>query len=168
MRHLLVLFALGLTSLVRAHEFYFAFAEMEFNEMESRFELTITATTHDVERSLTEKGLLVAGGKWNNQDTVLLQVLEKDINRHFELTLQGAEEKLHFTLEGFETELTGITRFYLSSPSPVASLFSMHIFFDFLMDTFPDQQNKLTFIYRGHKQTVAFLPSKKTQTITFE
>lgn len=168
MRRLLVLCALSLTSLVRAHEFYFAFAEMEYNEMESRFELTITATTHDVERSMSEKGLLVSGKPLNNKDTFLLQVLEKDLNHHFELTLKGVEQRLNFKLEGFETELTGITRFYLSCPSPLSSIVSMNVFFDFLMDTFPDQQNKLTFIYRGNKQTVAFLPSNKTQTITFE
>ena len=33
-----------------AHEYFFSFAEMEYNDVTRKFEITITATTHDIEK----------------------------------------------------------------------------------------------------------------------
>jgi hypothetical protein len=33
------------------------------------------------------------------------------------------------------------------------------------MDEYPEQQNKATFIYRENKETLVFLPTKKSETI---
>jgi len=35
-----------------AHDYYFAFAEVEYNEISKRFEGTIIFTTHDLEKSI--------------------------------------------------------------------------------------------------------------------
>jgi hypothetical protein len=165
MRFLLVLLVLSCSGVAKAHDFFFAFAEMELNEVSSRFEITLTATTHDVERALIQDGLNRGDVKWNSSDTVFTRLLENKINRHFSISVDGKDQKSRLILEGVENELTGTTRFYLSCPLPIVGFASFTVLFDFLMDTFPEQQNKLTFIYREQKQTVSFLPSHKTNTL---
>lgn len=166
MRFLLIVLMLSVSGVSKAHDFFFAFAEMELNEVNSRFEITLTATTHDVERALIHNGLIREDVKWNSTDSVFSGLLEKEINRQFSISFDGIDQKSHLILEGVENELTGTTRFYLSCPLPIIGFTTFSILFDFLMDTFPEQQNKLTFIYREQKQTVTFLPSHKTNTLS--
>ena len=45
-----MVFAFSVTSF--AHEFYFAYAELTYNELQQRFEGTIIFTTHDLERAI--------------------------------------------------------------------------------------------------------------------
>jgi hypothetical protein len=165
MRFLLVVLLISCSGVSKAHDFFFAFAEMELNEVNSRFEITLTATTHDVERALMHHGSIREHVKWNSTDTVFSRLLENEINRQFLISFDGIDQKSRLILEGIENELTGITRFYLSCPLAAVGFTSFTVLFDFLMDTFPEQQNKLTFIYREQKQTVTFLPSHKTNTL---
>lgn len=165
MRFLLVLLVLSCSGAAKAHDYFFAFAEMELNEVSGRFEITLTATTHDVERALIQSGLNREDVKWNSTDTVFTRLLENKINRHFSISVDGQDQEWRLILEGVENELTGTTRFYLSCPIPKVDFTCFTVLFDFLMDTFPEQQNKLTFIYREQKQTVTFLPSHKTNIL---
>ena len=165
MRRLLILILLTYSSVAKAHDYYFAFVEMEYNEVDNRIEVTLTATTHDVEKALMKNGYnrpII----WSSLDSVFHTFLSNEINRQLSVSFNEKEKPTGFILEGVENELTGITRFYLSCPLTISAFSSLTIRFDFLMDTFPDQQNKLTFIYREQKQTVSFLSSKKTVTLS--
>jgi hypothetical protein len=57
----------------------------------------------------------------------------------------------------------GTTNVYLSCPlngnSPTG------VFFDLLMDFYPQQQNKMTFIHRESKSSYVFLPYSRKQEI---
>jgi hypothetical protein len=70
-------------------------------------------------------------------------------------------------LEGNEIGLNGLTTFYLSS-KPI-DLFDEIIFqYNLLMNEFPDEQNKLTFIFRGEKTTLNFIANQFTHSIKLE
>ena len=40
---------------VLAHDFYFSFAELQYNQKEQKIEVSISVTGHDFEKYLTEK-----------------------------------------------------------------------------------------------------------------
>ena len=58
----------------------------------------------------------------------------------------------------------GLTYFYLESESVELST-TLSIRFDWLMDEFEEQQNKVTFIANNNKQTAVFLPTKRTNIL---
>lgn len=154
------------------HEYFFAFAEVEYNEMDRKLEATLTLTTHDLERYLQERNVIQKDLKSALEDSLSLISIERELNQHFKLdfakenSIMDGVELLKFDLEGFDTHLTGTIQLYLSMRIN-QELQNMVITFDLLMDEYPEQQNKLTFIYRDQKKTYLFLPSKRTQPIEF-
>jgi len=165
MKKALFIFILFISSVSYGHEYYFAFAEVEYNEMDGKIEATIRVSTHDLEKALRDKKLITKDLSALSQDTLSLSVLEKEIEAHFSISLKDASGKsLDFILEGYETQKTGIVEFYLSADLKKNAQ-QLDITFDLLMDEFPEQQNKLTFIYRTSKITLVFMPNKRTQTI---
>jgi len=72
--------------------------------------------------------------------------------------------QLEFVMDGFEVLLNGDVQFYLSAKiaNPIKEFY---VKFDFLMDKFPEQQNKLTFRYRDKKFTYNFLTTTRIQLI---
>lgn len=172
MRNALFIFFVILNTCVFAHDYFFAFAEVEYDELNGRVEATVTVTTHDFERYLQKKEILQ--GEINSclGDSFKLQAIEKELNKCFYLNLNPLSENsimdgiesFHFKLDGFETQLTGTVQFYLSSDLK-RPLESFEVTFDLLMNEYPEQQNKLTFINRGQKRTYVFLQTKRTQII---
>lgn len=158
----LMVFAFGITSF--AHEYYFAYAELSYNELQNRFEGTIIFTTHDLERAIEPKGSLIGKFEKLDETSAELKVIENYINQHFQITYGCALDSnaadiicmSQFTLEGIVTQLNGTIECYISSS--VAGLYNPVLFkFDALMERYPNQQNKLTFIYRDQKETLSFL-----------
>ena len=62
----LFLFALVFQNKAWSHEFYFAYAEVAYNELAQRFEGPVIFTTHDLEKALDPKGSLI--GKLEQSD----------------------------------------------------------------------------------------------------
>ena len=158
----LMVFAFSVTSF--AHEFYFAFAELTYNELQQRFEGTIIFTTHDLERAIEPKGTLIGKFEKLDETSAELKLIEHYINEHFQINYGCALDsnatdaicKSQFTLEGIVTQLNGTIECYISSS--VAALYNPVQFkFDALMERYTNQQNKLTFIYRNQKETLSFL-----------
>lgn len=162
MRKALFILILLMSSVSYGHDYFFAFAEVEYNEMNSKVEVTIRVSTHDFEKSLRSKSLISKDLSVLSQDTNTLSILEKEIEDHF--TISSLEQTIDLQLEGFETQKTGIVEFYLSAEVK-NNPNQLDIKFDLLMDEFPEQQNKLTFIYRMSKRTLVFMQNKRTQSI---
>lgn len=162
MRTALFIFAFLLSTVSFGHEYYFAFAEVEYNEMNGKIEATLRVSTHDLEKVLREKNLIKNDLSSISQDTATLSLLEKEIETHFSISFSG--KNLDFQLEGFETLKTGLVEFYLSSDIQ-ENLEKMEIKFDLLMEEFPEQQNKMTFMHRMSKTTLVFMQNKRTQYI---
>ena len=161
---LCVLFTMFSASL-KAHDTYFSFAEVEYNDLNGSIEATLTISTHDLEMVLMEKNLLHGALTSSPLDSVLLLQLEEIINASFQLAPTNGTN-FHWTLDGMENTLTGNTNVYLST-SVKERLTTLDVHFDLLMDRYPEQQNKLTFIYHNRKTTRIFLNNKRQDTFTF-
>ncbi len=168
-----------------AHEFYFAYAELAYNEMNQRFEGTLIFTTHDLEKALEPKGSLIGKLEQSDESSPIRNQLEKYINQHLHITYGCALDsntfdavcQTQFTLEGISPSLNGTIECYISAPAtlvylpthlglPYKTILNMQ--FDALFETFSGQQNKLTLIYRNQKETLNFIPGKETQTISIK
>jgi hypothetical protein len=166
----LMIFAFSVTSF--AHEYYFAYAELTYNELQKRFEGTIIFTTHDLERAIEPKGSLIGKFEKLDETSAELKVIENYINQHFQITYGCALDSnaadaicmSQFTLEGIVTQLNGTIECYISSSTGVFYN-PVQFQFDALMERFPAQQNKLTFTYRNQKETLNFIPDKELQNI---
>jgi hypothetical protein len=160
---LCVLFTIFSSSL-KAHDTYFSFAEVEYNDLNGSLEATLTVSTHDLEMVLMEKNLLHGALTSTSIDSSLQSKLEELINASFQLSSANGPY-FHWNLEGIENTLTGNTNVYLST-SIKERITSMDVHFKLFMDRYPEQQNKLTFIYHNRKTTRVFLNNKRQDTIT--
>ena len=173
MKHSFLLLFLLLSSYSRAHESFFAFAELEYKEMQGRLEATISATAHDLERYLQQKELISGDLAKALKDSSSFQTISNELNSHFFVdldpfgqnsTMDGVEF-IRFTLDGFEEERNGTIRFYMHAAvnHPISATFG--ITFNLLMDAHTEQQNKLTFLFREKKSTFVFLQNNQKQFI---
>ena len=170
-----ILVHLSAISTTFAHEYYFAYAEISYNELQQRLEGSLIFTTHDLERSIEPKGTII--GKFDKLDetSAELKRIENYINQHFQIIYGCALDSLapdvicisQFLLEGVVTQLNGTIECYISAAIP-ALYNPIQIKFDALMEQFPGQQNKLTFIYRQQKETLSFLLNDSPKYFTLE
>ena len=170
-----ILVHLSVISTSFAHEYYFAYAEISYNELQQKLEGTLIFTTHDLERSIEPKGTLI--GKFEKLDgtSAELKRIENYINQHFQIIYGCALDSLEtdvicisqFLLEDVVTQLNGTIECYISASIP-ALYNPIQIKFDALMEQFPGQQNKLTFIYRQQKETLSFLLNDSSKYFTLK
>ncbi len=158
----LLIFLFSFTS--QAHEYYFAFAEMEYNDITQRLEASVMVSTHDLEFALEKDEIFVGKISKLDAEQENYKNIESYLNKHF-YCKQG-NSIITFSIIGFEVGLNGITTFYLNS-EPIdlnSKKNSVVFYFDLLTDHYPQQQNKLTYIFRNNKSTLVFnseQPSKK-------
>ena len=158
---LCVLFAF-FSSTLRAHDTYFAFAEVEYNDLNGRLEATLTLSTHDLERFLQEKERIKGALSSTPMDSLLVSSISELVNATFYFSLPE-NPPLQWEIMGIENTLTGTTNIYLSSiVSKLSDVFTVQ--FDVFMDRYPEQQNKMTFMYHNKKTTRVFLNSHRTDT----
>ncbi len=163
MKHILLVFSFFLISFSYAHDYFFAFAEVEYDEYNARVEATIVMTTHDFESYLRKKNIISKELNTYKNDSIVLNQIETEISHHFTLKSDAVGT---LTMEAFEIELTGMIKVYLSAPILMPSE-GLDIQFDLLMDEYKEQQNKLTFIYRDKKTSYVYLQNKRSQHIDF-
>ena len=172
-----LIFILFVSSISFAHKYFFAFAEVEYNEINQTLEATIITTAHDIEFVLKEQGVISKSLDYTKQNMKEYSSLNKYLIEHFSFYLDDSLSfkaldssllsPLEFALDGFDILLNGDIQFYLSAKikSPINQFY---VKFDLLMDRFLDQQNKLTFLIREKKLTLNYLNSNKIQYITLE
>ncbi len=147
-----------------AHEYFFAFAEVEYKKTNGIIEATLIVTTHDFEQWLHNEGWSGKNLVSSADDSLSILFIQNEINKHFQITTD-IHEIVKMQLIGYENQMIGTTQFYLTSE--VEPIQMINFKFDLLMDLYPQQQNKLNFINneRGIKTTLEFLPSRKEQGI---
>jgi hypothetical protein len=148
-----------------AHEYFFAFAEVAYNTDKGVFEITIEGSAHDTEDALNESGIAIKELEDHYTDSAMLKRIEGFINEGFVLTSGGITSELK--LEGMEVLPNGLVFFYLSS-TPITLGESVDVQFDWLMDSLPQQQNKITLEVRQQKYTAVFVENKRRSTIKFD
>jgi hypothetical protein len=161
---LLVLFAFS-SNCLRAHAFFFAYAEVSIDEVGQRIESTLIATTHDLELVFEKENItkLTLEKALNNEASK--QHIESFLNRFFYFEKGLTRSK--FKIDGYEIKREGTIELYISSEwqeSITETLFT----FNLLMNNFPEQQNKALIIWRNLKKTMEFLPNNSQQLIRFE
>lgn len=149
-----------------AHDYYFAFAEVEFNQMTNRFEGTIIFTTHDLEKSIQKDY-----PQFPIMDTMTLanpefEILKKSILDGFFIQVNGQKENIQLEILGVENFLTGTTNVYFESDR-IESLGSVKFGFKLLMSDYDGQQNKIAFKYGDLKETLYFMNRENEQTLNF-
>lgn len=176
-KYILLIFIFFISSFSFAHKYYFAFAEVEYNEMNKTLETTIIASAHDVEFVLKENDVISKSLDQAKKNKKEYYAINDFLNKNFcihkvdSISLIALDSslppKLEFVLDGFEVLLNGDVQFYLSSKihSPINQFY---LKFDFLMDEFPEQQNKLTFQFRDKKNTYNFLTTTRLQFIKLD
>jgi len=165
MKFTLLIFLCGLQSFAFGHDYFFAFAEVEYNDVSQKFEATISASTHDMERIFENKGWSIDALESLQNDTENFTEISNWLLDQFSISSRG--NYATFTIIGCEIELTGMIHFYIES-APIQISNSLTVEFDLLMDHFPEQQNKLTLYYRDQTITESFLPIKKSKEIKLE
>nr|WP_294861325.1 DUF6702 family protein [uncultured Fluviicola sp.] len=147
-----------------AHEYYFAFGEVEYNESTRKLEVTLEVNAHDLEFDMKKSGTKLSGHiEEQTRNPDFKTQLEIYLTKGFKIT--NEDLTLSLSLVGFDVLPNGLLYAYLES-QPVELDKRLFFTFDLLMDSFPDQQNKITFIRNKQKQTAVFLLSKPTEMIT--
>lgn len=147
-----------------AHEYYFAFGEVEYNSATRKIELSLEISAHDLEFDMKKSGIVLDQHIENElKNAVFKKQLESHLAKGFSIAIDDSPFPLKII--GFDVMPTGLLYVYMES-EPVAFNRSIFFKFDLLMESFPDQQNKVTFIRNTKKQTAVFLPSKPTETIS--
>lgn len=147
-----------------AHEYFFAFAEIGYNQNSGRFEITLEGSAHDVEDVMNLTGIPVKELEDHYADPEMLTKIERFISRGLQLSSGGQVAVLH--LEGMEVLPNGLVHFYLSS-DPLELTASVEVRFDWLMDQLPQQQNKVTLTHQHQQYTAVFLPHQRSTKIVF-
>lgn len=145
-----------------SHEYYFAFAEMEYNEKSKSFELSLIVSTHDIEHWLQGKGVKVKELENHYSDSIIQNEFGITLLNGFSISIK--DSSVPFQITDYEVKKNGLTEFYFSS-IPVEISSPLLVKFDLLMDLYSQQQNKLTFIYHSKKQTYPFLNTQREQKI---
>lgn len=161
MKTILVFLLLTLSFTSFSHDYFFAFAEVKYNDFSNKIESTVTISTHDLEVSLKEEKFFVKPIEEIVLDSRASNLLELYLLKHFKIS---SKEDCELKLIGMETLLNGVTNFYFES-SEIVLDDSITFVFDVLMSSHQEQQNKMTFYFREQTITKAFLYNKRTQTI---
>jgi hypothetical protein len=164
-RGLLICFIFLCFSQAKAHDYYFGFAEMQYNETNKTLETTLVLSAHDFEEILFKEKIIDKELEFLVGNKAFIQQLEKIVLNHF--TVQSGNIQFKFDLIGYEVFNTGLINLYLQAEN-VKLGHNLLIKFDSLMDEFPEQQNKLTFIYGTQKATAVFLPHLRTTELILE
>lgn len=160
----LILF-LSCISAIKAHDYYFSFAEMQYNTDSKRFEASIRATGHDVEEFIKDREQEIPSLEKCIGNPVAENILESYVTKYFKVLVDG--KPLEFTLVGLEVNLKDEVIFYIKS-NKLEKPKAIEIIYDLLMDYFPDQQNKLTLFTAEGKEYLGFLPHRRKRIYEYD
>jgi len=156
-----ILFTLNLS----AHPFYFSYAEIEYNEFCNCFEGFISLSSHHFEELLNEEKNTKTSISKAMNDSLLKKEISEILNSG--LSFSVGRQEIRIQLEGYESEMNGLTRFYFKT-QPFKNSEEIIVEYDLFMEKYKEQQNKLTIIQRDKKVTIDFLIQEKIKLITIE
>lgn len=163
MKILLLIVCTGILSAnARSHNYYFGFAEMQYNEINHTLETTIVLSAHDFETILLKSNTISKSLEYLTHDSLALAAVEAHVLSSFKVHFEGKIANFH--LLGFEISSTGMIQIYLLSENIFLDK-EIDITFSTMMDVFEVQQNKLTFIQNNNKQTAVFMQNQKSSVI---
>jgi hypothetical protein len=109
-----------LSTIAEAHSYFFAFAEVEYNELNETFEATIIAAAHDVETVFIENCVISKSLDYAKKNKKEYYAINEDLNKQFSIFISSSmseliEDETHYTqieliLDGFEVLLNALTK----------------------------------------------------------
>jgi hypothetical protein len=162
MRQLVVFIFLliGLTSF--SHEYYFAFAELKYNDFNQQFEGTIIVSSHDFEHLLLSKKMITNELPTFSSDSILLNTIQAVVGTGF--NIEGNKQPLTLSLIGFEKLQNGLSYIHFTT-NKIENPMLLNISFNLLMSVFQNQQNKVTIYFKNKTFTEVFLNTQPTKEI---
>lgn len=145
-----------------AHEFYFSFAEMQYNKKSEQFEISLVVTGHDMEEYLADIGVSIPNLEQCARQPIYLSLIEIEINKGLQILIKG--NSLSLDLIGMKINDNDQVVFFMTSRK-MQKPNSIAIQYDLMMDFYPLQQNKLTLFKPEGKQFVTFLNTRTKRTI---
>lgn len=145
-----------------SHNYYFGFAEMQYNEINHTLETTIVLSAHDLEDVFIKSKSIDKSLEYLTEDTLAQIAVEEFILNSFQVEFDN--QKANFQVLGFDISPNGMIQIYLLAEN-VTLKNQLNITFSSMMDVFEAQQNKLTFIHNNSKQTAVFLQNQKSTVI---
>lgn len=148
-----------------AHKYYFGFAELEYNQMQEKFEGTLIFTAHDLEEYLIKSKFIDQKFHQLSHSKSTNEIFDKALFQDFEIFHQTTKIQLN-CLDFFLTK-NGLIEVYFSSERIIIKE-EIKIHFSSLMNYFPEQQNKITFILNSNKSSISFLPNEGLKTLKLD
>lgn len=162
MKTAVILFFLFLAGNASAHNYFFGFAEMQYNAVNHTLETTVVLSAHDLENVLLQKGSISKSLEYLTADSTAIAAVEKEVIANFSVKTGG--KTAIFKSIGFEITRNGMINIYLLAENITLGK-ELEISFTCLMESFPEQQNKITFIRDSQKYTAVFLPHQRSAVI---
>lgn len=153
---------LSSSSILNAHEYFFSFAEIQYNTETCQIEVSLEVTGHDFEDYLKEKGILIPQLEDCIGQPMYLSLIQEEISKGFEIMTKGSA--LSLDLIGMKINDNDQVVFFLTTrkiPKPE----KIEVRYDLLMDYFPLQQNKITVYKTQGKEFVTFINTRPKRTI---
>ena len=151
---LLSLFVLFLSLNVFGHDYYFSFAEIEYDADHSCLLMSIKVSTHDLEYYYQKK----TGESKSIEKAFEIDSCTRKIMKFIQegLTINQISVPIALNLEGRTTSKDGFTYFYFKSDK-IDPKIALTVKYDLFMDIFTEQQNKINFIVNHQTKSYEFL-----------
>jgi hypothetical protein len=146
-----------------AHSYFFAFAEVEYNVMQEKLEGTLIFTRHDLEEALIKKGIISSTFEKLQHDSLSISAIGNTLFNDFKFFSNQIPIKL--SALDFSLTKNGLIEIYFKSEKVKLSQ-NFELQFNSLMDIYPKQQNKITFIQNSEKRTYVFMNNESRRKIT--
>ena len=165
-RFLLIVFVMlgGLGLNGRSHPLHLSISELFYNSTEKSLEISVRLFTDDLELNLEAQGVppLKIGSPWEHKETD--QYLEKYLQQHFAIKLNGSSVSLNFLGKEVEDDVTWVYLEGLELPAPQR----VQVLNTLLNAELPQQRN-IVHVRRGKTTESLLLQAGKWQDeVVFE
>ncbi len=155
------LYLLLLTHKSEAHKFYTSVTQMEFNENEKSFQITMNVFIDDLEIALTQANHQQV--KWSNDQPELNKKLLQYLTNHFIVSINQQTIK-QINLIGTQEQKDLLTIYFeIPFNKKVAEFAIENTFF---LDLFPTQTNMVNLTYFNKKHSFLFQKNQTKQFFT--
>ena len=119
-RFFLIVFAMlaGVSLTGKSHPLHLSISELFYNSVEQSLEVSVRLFTDDLELNLETQGVppLKIGSPWEHKETD--RYLEKYLQQHFSIKLNGSPVSLNFLGKEVENDVTWVYLEALELPAP--------------------------------------------------
>ena len=148
------IFLLFMTLNVFGHDYYFSFAEIEYDADQSCLLMSIKVSTHDLDyynqKKTGESRSIEKAFEMDSCTRKIMKFIQEGI------TISQISVPIALNLEGRTISKDGFTYFYFKSDK-IDPMIGLTVKYDLFMDIFTEQQNKINFIVNHQTKSYEFL-----------